>query len=489
MPNLVTFSEGIGGIEFPLLTIMEIIKCPKMIVIGSNENNSGSSSNNDNHSSHLFCRPQKVSLGSLKNIIKENVNTFHGHKIPVSYFHGLEELAVSGYADSVSLFSFSIAVNLVHLRVLSISECDEMVRVMQDEEEKAVIGGQRTLLLPNLEELTLRDLPKLESFWECNCDVVFPSLGRVIITGCPNLKSFTLAAPNLEEFITDLPKYLEVGVLNVSFDSLKILGIRGINAFYCQKIPVSFFNGLEELSIYGYKGRMSLFTSSIARNFVNLRMLRIQQCCKIVQVIKDEEEEEAVSGGERTLLFPNLQELYLYDLSKLVSFCEWNCDVNCRRLVSFSFNGLEELTIWSDEDCMSIFSSSMAKNLVNLKRLCIHDCNEMVKVIEDEKEKENVVSSGGAQTTTTILFPKLEELELTSLYNLDSFCEWKCGVELPSLKKVEIMFCDDMKFFTLGPLTTPNLETVEINNEDFGGEKDLNGVLKQQYLVRRTNIF
>ncbi|KAH6827620.1 hypothetical protein C2S53_015305, partial [Perilla frutescens var. hirtella] len=501
LPNLVTLCEGIGGIEFPLLTTMEIIKCPKMIVIGSNENNSGGSSNNDNHSSHLFCQPQKVSLGSLKNIIKDNVNTFHFQKIPVSSFNGLEELTVSGYADRVSLFSFSIAVNLVSLRALSISECDEMVRVMQDEEEKAVIGGgRRTLLLPNLQELTLLDLPKLESFCECNCDVELPSLKKVLITGCPNLKSFTLSAPNFESFTTDLPNYLEDGVLNVSFDSLKILAIEGNieNPLYSYKIHASLFNGLKELTICGYEGSVSLFTSSITRNFVSLRELSISECHEMTEVIKDEEDEE---DEEVLSLFPNLQNLYLYDLPKLVSFCEWNCDVNCRTVdirgcsnmkifnlgsnVSFSFNGLEELTILRYKGSMSLFSPSIAGNLVNLKQLEISYCNKMVKVIEDEKEEENVVSGGGAQTTTTILFPKLQELMLQHLHKLESFCEWKCGVELPSLREVEIIWCSNLKTFSLGPLTTPNLIKVKINDEYFGGGNDLNGALKQQYLEQK----
>ncbi|KAH6808447.1 hypothetical protein C2S51_029555 [Perilla frutescens var. frutescens] len=253
---------------------------------------------------------------------------------------------------------------------------------------------------------------------------------------------------------------------------------------------------------------MSLITLSVARNFVSLKHLGILICDEIVEVIKDEEEEEAVIGGGRTLLFPQLEKLELRDLCKLVSFCKGNCYVNCKIVliegcsnmkifkleshVSFSFNGLEHLTISRYEGNMSLFSSSIARNLVSLRKLKISDCKEMVKVIEDEKEEENVVSSGGAQTTTTILFPKLQWLQLRKSLKLESFCQWKCDIMMPSLKEVVIINCDDMRTFTLGPLTTPNLETAKIDDEDFGGEKDLNGMLNQQYLIRMvriTNIF
>ncbi|KAH6827407.1 hypothetical protein C2S53_018905 [Perilla frutescens var. hirtella] len=175
--------EGIGGIEFPLLRTLSIKECPKIIVIGSNQNNSEGSSNNahidHNHSSPLFSQQQKISFGSLKKLI------------------------ITGNDRSMSLFSSSIAANLVGLTVLSISKCDEMVQVIQDEEKKkGVIGGdQNTLLFHNLEELELKDLRKLVSFCEWNCDIVLPSLIQVVIDECPDMKYFTsgpLSAPDLK---------------------------------------------------------------------------------------------------------------------------------------------------------------------------------------------------------------------------------------------------------------------------------------------------
>ncbi|KAH6757441.1 hypothetical protein C2S51_038828, partial [Perilla frutescens var. frutescens] len=113
----------------------------------------------------------------------------------------------------------------------------------------------------------------------------------------------------------------------------------------------------------------------------------------------------------------------------------------------------QKLTIWEYKGSMSLFRSSTAENLVSLRELLIHRCDEM-------------------------------ELELYCLPKLVSFCEWKCDVELPSLRKVEIEDCPNMKYFMLGILTTPELKSIEIDYKDFGGVKDLNDTLHQHYLAQ-----
>ncbi|KAH6808403.1 hypothetical protein C2S51_029511 [Perilla frutescens var. frutescens] len=363
-------------------------------MVSSNENKSGGSSNadiDDGHSLHLFCQPQKVSFGNLKEL-QTSENPFScGHKIDASLFIGLKKLAIFRCEGIImSLFTSSIAANLVSLRALRIRYCDELVQVIKDdEEEKAASGDQRTtLIFPKLQELELSYLPKLVSICEWKCDVELPSLRKVEIRECPNMKYFTLGflvAPNLEAFKTDLDNYLEV-----SFPSVKQLTIRwNENPLYCYKtILVSLFKRLEVLAIFHYKGSMGLFSSSTTGNLVSLRELSICVCDEMVKVIEDEEEKE--------------------------------------------------------------------------------------------KEEEKLVISAARQRTT-LLFPKLQELQLWHLPKLVSFCEWEFDVEFPSLREVEISRCPDMKQFTLGPLSTPKLEVVRINNENFHGLKDLNGAVQQQF--------
>ncbi|KAH6808417.1 hypothetical protein C2S51_029525 [Perilla frutescens var. frutescens] len=175
---------------------MSIRKCPKMTsMVSINDNKSGGSINADNiddhHSFLLFCEPEKVSFGNNLKELKTNRNPFScAHKVPESLFNGLEKLEINEYGGSMSLFSPSITGNLVNLIELSIVSCAELVEVIKDDEEE---NRQRTtLLFPKLQELQLYGLPKLVSFCEWKCDVELPSLRKVVIKRCPNMKYFTL---------------------------------------------------------------------------------------------------------------------------------------------------------------------------------------------------------------------------------------------------------------------------------------------------------
>ncbi|KAI3472278.1 hypothetical protein Pfo_029766 [Paulownia fortunei] len=41
--------------------------------------------------------------------------------------------------------------------------------------------------------------------------------------------------------------------------------------------------------------------------------------------------------------------------------------------------------------------------------------------------------------------PRLERLELKELLRLETFCQWRCGFELPSLKSIFINKCPRME--------------------------------------------
>ncbi|KAH6808404.1 hypothetical protein C2S51_029512 [Perilla frutescens var. frutescens] len=351
---------------------MSIWKCPKMtsIVSSSNENKSGGSSNadiDDGHSLHLFCQ---VSFGNLKELRTPRNPFSCGHKIDASLFIGLEKLAIFRCEGIImSLFTSSIAANLVSLRALRISYCDELVQVIKDdEEEKAASGGQRTtLLFPKFQELHLYHLPKLVSFYEWKYDVELPSLRKVEIQECPNMKYFTLGflvAPNLEDFKTDLNNCLDV-----SFHSLKQLKIvSNENPLYCYKtIHVSLFKRFEVLVIWRYKGSTSLFTSSTAENLVSLREISIGRCDEM--------------------------KLELDRLRKLVSFCEWEFDVE--------FPSLREVNISECPD-MKHFTLGLLTTpklevvRINWKKIGgLKDLNGAVQRHFEKKQQEE--KEGGAE--------------------------------------------------------------------------------------------
>ncbi|XP_044500263.1 probable disease resistance protein At4g27220 [Mangifera indica] len=128
--------------------------------------------------------------------------------------------------------------------------------------------------------------------------------------------------------------------------------------------------------------------------------------------------------------------------------------------------GLQNLTsidIWDCEQLRSLFSPSIVKCLVKLKRLVVRRCSSIQEIIKNEKgEKEASIKR--------LLFPSLSNLELRYLENLSCFSSGPYAIEFPTLERLKIYRCENMKTFGYGEQVTPKLKEVILD-----GEKRWNG--------------
>lgn len=129
----------------------------------------------------------------------------------------------------------------------------------------------------------------------------------------------------------------------------------------------------------------------------------------------------------------------------------------------------------------SLFSCSISRNLQSIRYLTIHGCGNIVTVIEDEEENN--------EAPLIRLFPNLETLNWRRLRKLKSFCEWRCTLELPSLKDLYIVDCVSMDKFRSGPLITPNLKTILLKDNylTVDTDKDVNNVLVRHWIEREVS--
>ncbi|KAL8489990.1 hypothetical protein ACS0TY_025767 [Phlomoides rotata] len=127
----------------------------------------------------------------------------------------------------------------------------------------------------------------------------------------------------------------------------------------------------------------------------------------------------------------------------------------CDQIPMVFFTRLVDLTVCNCGDIKSLFSPSIAENLVNIRQLNIFRCGEMVKVIEEKVDE-----------VERYPFIKLEVLILKKLPKLKAFCDLRCAIELPSLRRVYIQDCPEMEGFSSGSITSPNLEDIRIDRED-----------------------
>lgn len=89
--------------------------------------------------------------------------------------------------------------SLVQLVWLTLCNCGVVEDAVTDDG-----NGVEPISFPKLKELTLSDLPRLESFSPTNCAFMFPSLERVVVAQCPKMNMFckgALRTPKLDKVL------------------------------------------------------------------------------------------------------------------------------------------------------------------------------------------------------------------------------------------------------------------------------------------------
>ncbi|XP_047258767.1 probable disease resistance protein At5g47260 [Capsicum annuum] len=138
------------------------------------------------------------------------------------------------------------------------------------------------------------------------------------------------------------------------------------------------------------------------------------------------------------------------------------------------FSKLETLGVENCGKLRHLMSPSVARGLLNLRKLWIGECQSMEEVITEEEQE------GEENMTNEPLFPWLEELILDKLPKLGHFFLTKRALEFPFLRGVKIRKCPEMKIFVQqGSVSTPRLKIV--NNDDEVKVDDLNEWIHQRF--------
>ncbi|KAL8517961.1 hypothetical protein ACS0TY_009310 [Phlomoides rotata] len=415
LENLRVFYQGIESIEFPMLTQLDIRGCPQLKGLVSSSQGSPMGDDGDHNSL------QKVSFGKLRKLRLDGIIECDNvwSQIPVGIFSHLERLTIEDCGNIKSLFSFSTAQNLDRLRVLKISGCKDMVKVIEDEE---CSHDSSTRIFRHLQDSSLDGLSRLKTF--CNTTLGFPELVELGISDCIMMEQvFLWSEEENEKQIRSLhPR-------SITFPKLTSLIL-----FQLPMIK------------YLCKGVESI-------EFPLLTQMAIHECPNLKSILSGDINNEVVG---------KLKEQTVYFTLSI-----------CYQIPTGNITRLDYLGISGYHDVSSLFSSSIAAGLINLKNLVIGECKNMVKVIEEEVEE---------YSHETTLFPHLEVLRLRWLFELKIFCEWKCALKLPALEEVRIVGCSKMDRFSLGSLTTPKLKTIQINGDAITITGDLNNVLMQHFI-------
>ncbi|WVZ06512.1 hypothetical protein V8G54_019858 [Vigna mungo] len=340
-----------------------------------------------------------------------------------------------------NLMTLSTAKTLNQLTTMKVSSCPLIVEIVAENEEEKV----QVVEFKQLKSLELVSLQNITSFSRVKkCDLKFPLLEKLVVSECPQMTKLSevQSAPNLQKVHVEAgekDKWYWEGDLNatlktdfthqVSFEYSKDINLvdypekkvrHGKFAFLD-----NFFGCLKKLKFDKACKRDTLIPSHVLPYLKNIEELNVEKC-ESAQLIFDIDETYG-------MVF-RLKKLILSDLPNLK--CVWK--ENIEGIVSFS--NLQRVDVDGCGSLVTLFPSSLAKNLAKLNTLDIQECEQMVEIVGKKDEMKH-------GTTIMFEFRCLSYLNLETMPLLSCFYPGKHHLECPLLDFLFVECCPKLKVF------------------------------------------
>ncbi|XP_039162928.1 uncharacterized protein LOC120290643 [Eucalyptus grandis] len=285
-------------------------------------------------------------------------------------------------------------------------------------------------------------------------------------------------------------------------ESLFLENLNNLEKICCGRLALESFSILKILKMNSCGGIKYLFPSSVIGNFLQLEEIETSRCHLIKQIVAEDGDEKDVDPKVKScylhrLTLRNLPEMtslcktmdhsvVLFDRQQLIKLqnleaitvekCQLirevfdleelttmgDVEILCRltRLTlsglpnleqiwtkdprrALCFRNLKALKVQNCENLRFLFSSSMAKALVQIKEIEIANCVLMEEVMYAQEEE-----LAEATTPDTFEFPSLTFLSLVELPNLKTFSYGKYCIHFPSLTRLTISQCTKLMTFS-----------------------------------------
>ncbi|XP_060973735.1 probable disease resistance protein At4g27220 isoform X2 [Cannabis sativa] len=418
----------------------------------------------------------------------------------LSYMQNLKDLHVEKCHKLKYLFSFIVARSLAQLKTLKVKECENMQEIIVIKEAGNEEGSSmETICFPKLEKVNLSSLSNVKTFsGGKRLAIKCPSLKILKIKECPKLKTFQKSCSNEIEAAEE-PLFNEKVVSFPILEELQLWGLDSVEMIWADQLQeVSYMQNLKDLNVFGCDKLKYMFSSAVARSFIQLRNLTVEWCENMEEIVVIKEGGEEEGSSNDTISFPKLQNIRLYDLTKLKRFssrkplaveCEGLMKRSCRnefeeaklqpffnQKVSFPMleslylrkldsvemiwadeleevsymQNLKDLTVWNCGKLKYVFPCAMERRLVQLRKLWITGCDNMEGIL--------VIKEGASV---------MEELHLINHHHHPMALETLVIEECPKLKMMkscrsrEVVEGEDHTF-TENKVVVPNFEEVSL---------------------------
>ncbi|KAK2400176.1 putative disease resistance protein [Trifolium repens] len=368
--------------------------------------------------------------------------------------------------ETVKMLDVAFSTRCSHLKELHITECENIKEIVAEEKESSM-NVAPIFEFNQLSTLLLRNLGKLEGLYAKKHTLVCPSLKRIDVFNCTKLNLYRALSTRSSNFLDDQLSVLAHQPLFIAEEVIPTLEMLRIdnkeaNMLLQAQNSSGLFTKMTYLALCAYKNE-DTFPYLFLQNAGSLESLSVEQSC-FEKIFQDE-------GQINETTHTRLKNLYLIKLPKLQHICGEGSQIdpvlevlqvlwvtNCSSLInllpsSATLSHLEYMDITDCKGLKNLITSPTMQSLHKLRRLKVENCCSLEEVITGE---ENI----------HITLISLEELVLKWLPRLNQFCSKKCFLKFPLLEVVIVRDCPRMKVFSEGYTSTPNLQKVQIVEDD-----------------------
>ncbi|KEH38454.1 disease resistance protein (CC-NBS-LRR class) family protein [Medicago truncatula] len=305
-------------------------------------------------------------LPNLETLVLQNLINLeeicHG-PLPIPSFTKLKSLEVKGCEKLKNLLRYSLVKNLPHLLEIKISDCKMITEIIVEQTSEADKEIDN-IMFPKLCSLELEHLPSLISF--CSVPLIAEGHKKCV-----------------ENY--DDKHCMDVALIDqkVGMPQLEILKLSNINSrkLWDDNLPGhSCIRNIKSLTIDKCGGIACAFSSSVAKELVNLEYLEISNCQMLEGIFISDGKlgslsSSQISFSDDEVIFPNLETLVISHMEHLKSV--WD-----NQLAPNSFCKLKQLKIEFCNKLLNVFPSYVLDKLQNLETLTVSDCPALEVVFE-----------------------------------------------------------------------------------------------------------
>ncbi|XP_065852968.1 uncharacterized protein [Euphorbia lathyris] len=392
---------------------------------------------------NLFSKKiQFPNLVKLKLLSIKVEKIWHNLNTEFCPFDKLTTIIVQGCQNLTYVLTSLMVRSLAQLKKFEIRDCksmEEVIRIEGEIEEK--------MIFPKLNHLFLGRLPKVVNFCKSNL-IKFPNMEELRISGCPCLQTF-VSTGNEAGQQQDSSTLFDEKVDFPNLEQLVISTVHRMKVIWGNELREDSFRRLKGFVIENAKGLVKVFAPNLdLTRFQNLESLCIDSCKALtglfdIRCLIGVKNERGVSQLKILKVFstPNLKYVWNEDPKGILDFHNL-IHVNIRRCSSLK----------------CVFPVSIARGLVNLEKLHVLD-SAIKEIVAGDEER--------IQGATVFEFPRLKELRLRRLSQLETFYPGTHTLEWPALQQLYITECYQFHIFTLSfKKIIPNLEEVALNGKE-----------------------